>query len=68
MALNMKRLRAAHGWSQDGLALEAGLDRTFIAHVERLRRNISLDNIEKIADALDVPIHELLMPLTGLTE
>ncbi len=68
MALNMKRLRAVHGWSQDGLALEAGLDRTFIAHVERLRRNISLDNIEKIADALDVPIHELLVPLTGLTE
>ena len=68
MALNMKRLRAVHGWSQDGLALEAGLDRTFIAHVERLRRNISLDNIEKIADGLDVPILELLVPLTGLTE
>lgn len=68
LALNMKRLRAVHGWSQDGLALEAGLDRTFIAHVERLRRNISLDNIEKIADALDVPIHELLVPLTRLTE
>ncbi|MCX7557657.1 helix-turn-helix transcriptional regulator [Xanthomonadaceae bacterium JHOS43] len=44
------------------MALEAGLDGTFIAHVERLRRNISLDNIEKIADALDVPVHELLMP------
>lgn len=58
----MKRLRGARDWSQDGLALEAGLDRTFIAHVERLRRNISLDNIEKIAVALDVPIHELLMP------
>jgi len=57
----MKRLRAQHGWSQDTLALEAGLDRTFIAHVERLRRNISLDNIEKIATALDVPIHELLI-------
>ena len=58
----MKRLRALHGWSQDALALEADLDRTFIAHVERLRRNISLDNIEKIAVALDVPIHELLTP------
>lgn len=62
LALNMKRLRVVHGWSQDVLALEAGLDRTFIAHVERLRRNISLDNIEKIAAALDVPIHELLKP------
>lgn len=62
LALNMKRLRTERGWSQDGLALEAGLDRTFIAHVERLRRNISLDNIEKIATAFDVPVHELLMP------
>ena len=65
LALNMKRLRAERGWSQDGLALEAGLDRTFIAHTERLRRNISLDNIEKIATAFDVPIHELLMPPTS---
>jgi len=60
LALNMKRIRAERGLSQDALALEAGLDRTFIAHVERLRRNISLDNIEKIAVALDVPVHELL--------
>lgn len=55
----MKRLRAEHGWSQDSLALEAGLDRTFIAHVERLKRNISLDNVEKIAIALGVPIRQL---------
>jgi transcriptional regulator with XRE-family HTH domain len=62
LALNMKRLRAERGWSQDALALEAGLDRTFIAHVERLRRNISIDNVEKIAKALSVPLHELLVP------
>jgi len=55
----MKRLRAERGWSQDALALEAGLDRTFIAHVERLKRNISLDNVEKIAIALEVSIREL---------
>lgn len=59
LALNMKRLRHERGWSQDALALEAGLDRTFIAHVERLRRNISLDNIERIALALEVPIRTL---------
>ena len=59
LALNMKRLRAERGWSQDALALEADLDRTFIAHVERLKRNISLDNVEKIAVALGVPVCEL---------
>lgn len=62
VALNMIRLRAKKGWSQDALALEAGLHRTFIAHVERHKRNISLDNIEKIALALEVPIGELFTP------
>jgi transcriptional regulator with XRE-family HTH domain len=43
-------------WSQEALALEAHLHRTFIAHVEGQRRNISLDSIEKIATALGVSI------------
>lgn len=59
LAVNMIRLRNALGWSQDALALEAGLHRTFIAHVERQKRNISLDNIERIATALQVPICKL---------
>jgi transcriptional regulator with XRE-family HTH domain len=54
------RLRTAEGWSQEALAHEAGLHRTFIAHVERQARNISLDNIERIAVALNVPIARLL--------
>lgn len=61
LALNLKFLRAERGLSQDALALIAGLDRTFIAHVERLKRNISLDNLEKLAAALDVPTSELLL-------
>jgi transcriptional regulator with XRE-family HTH domain len=56
----MIRLRTDLGWSQETLALEAGLHRTFIAHVERHARNISLDNIERIANAFGVPISELL--------
>ena len=60
LAANMKRLRAAKHWSQEDLALEADLHRTFVAHVEVGRRNISLDNIQKIADALSVSVGELL--------
>ena len=60
LALNVLRLRNKLGWSQDTLALETGLHRTFIAHVERQARNISIDNIERIAVALGVPIAELL--------
>ena len=60
LALNMKYLRADRGLSQDQLALLAGLDRTFVAHVERLKRNISLDNLEKLASALGVSVANLL--------
>lgn len=62
LSKNLLRLRLARGWSQEALAFEAELHRTFIAHVERQARNISLDNIEKIAAALDVSIQELFAP------
>ena len=62
LALNIIRKRGDLGWSQEALAFEAGLHRTFIAHVERQVRNISIDNIEKIAVALRVRIHELFVP------
>jgi transcriptional regulator with XRE-family HTH domain len=42
--------------------LEAGLHRTFVAHVERGARNISLDNIEKLAIVFGVETYCLLRP------
>jgi transcriptional regulator with XRE-family HTH domain len=62
LSKNLLRLRRARGWSQEELAHEAKLHRTFIAHVERQVRNISVDNIEKIAAAFGVPIQELFAP------
>lgn len=62
LADNLKRLRAGRGWSQECLALEAGLHRTFVAHVERGARNISIDNIERLAIALRVTPALLLTP------
>jgi transcriptional regulator with XRE-family HTH domain len=62
LALNMIRLRRERDWSQELLGAEAGLHRTFIAHVERLVRNPSLDSIERIAGALDVQVWEILRP------
>jgi transcriptional regulator with XRE-family HTH domain len=59
LAINILRLRAKRGLTQEALAFEAGLHRTFIAHVERQGRNNSPDNVEKIAGALGVPIVEL---------
>lgn len=62
LAANIVALRHEKGWSQEALAFECGLHRTFVAHVERLSRNISLDNIERLAKALGVETYELLQP------
>ncbi|MCS0583393.1 helix-turn-helix domain-containing protein [Massilia pinisoli] len=62
LAKNMIRLRQERKWSQEHLAYEAGLHRTFVAHVERHARNISLDNLEKIAVAFGVEAYSLLQP------
>lgn len=62
LAANLRRLRSVRGWSQEELAFECDLHRTFIAHVERCGRNISLDNLERLSQALRVPVFELLQP------
>ena len=62
LAANIVALRHEKGWSQEALAFESGLHRTFVAHVERLSRNISLDNVERLSRALGVQPYELLMP------
>lgn len=59
LALNIVRRRNELGMSQEALAFETGLHRTFVSHVEREARNISLDNVEKFADALGLTVAEL---------
>jgi transcriptional regulator with XRE-family HTH domain len=59
----MKRLRLSQGLSQEKLAALAALHPNYIGSVERAERNISVDNIEKIAKALEVPIAQLLSTL-----
>jgi transcriptional regulator with XRE-family HTH domain len=53
-------IRKKQGLSQEQLAHNANLHRTYIGMIERAEKNITLINIEKIAKALDVPVHELL--------
>jgi len=62
LADNLRRYRSALGLSQEALGHEAELHRTFIGAVERSERNISLDNIAKLAAALRVAPYELLRP------
>ncbi len=52
--------RVARGFSQESLAHAADLHRTYVGGVERGERNISLDNIYALADALGIEASELL--------
>lgn len=63
LAYRIRSLRVAKGWSQERLALECDLDRTYVSAVERSQWNVSLSNIERLAVALDVAPWELIKPL-----
>lgn len=55
----IKELRKSKGISQEKFALSIGMDRTYFASVEAGKRNISIVNIEKIANGLNVSLSEL---------
>jgi transcriptional regulator with XRE-family HTH domain len=56
----IREARKAKGWSQEELAFQAGLDRTYIGSVERGERNIAALNLVKIATVLGLGVGELL--------
>ncbi len=57
---HLARLRKSRGWSQEKLALESGLARSYVSGIERGRRNVALVNICVLADTLGVPTSEML--------
>jgi len=60
-AKNLKKYRAELNMSQEYLAELAGLHRTYISAVEREKRNISIENIQRISDALKIEPYRLFM-------
>ena len=60
----VRELRTDRGWSQEVLADNAGLHRTYIGSIERGEQNVSLQNIEKLAATLGVSLAELFAPFT----
>jgi transcriptional regulator with XRE-family HTH domain len=57
---NVKSIREERGWSQEALAFESGIHRTYISGVERGVRNPTIVVLERIATALDVDAEKLL--------
>ena len=59
----IKKLRKETGLSQEKFALKIGMDRTYYSSVESGKRNISLQNIEKIANGFEITISQLFNDL-----
>lgn len=58
---NLKKYREQVGMSQEKFAEMCGLHRTYISDIERFQRNISLSNVQKIAQALKIEPYKLLI-------
>ena len=60
--MNLRILRAAHGYTQEDLAEHAGLDRSFIADIERGDLGVNLDTLDRLAQAFALKPWDLLHP------
>jgi len=58
---NLKKYRTQIGLSQEKFAEKCGMHRTYISAIECYRRSISLENIQRIADALDIEAYLLFV-------
>lgn len=65
---NLKYYRLKKGYSQEKLGELTGLHRTYISDLERFKRNISLDNLQKIAEQLQIEPYLLLVHQTQQPE
>ena len=58
---NLRKYRNEKGYSQEKFAELCGLHRTYISDIECFQRNISLENVQKIANALEIESYKLLI-------
>ncbi|MDR0231727.1 MAG: helix-turn-helix domain-containing protein [Dysgonamonadaceae bacterium] len=58
IGIRVRELRTTLGLSQEKFSFECELDRTYIASIEQGHRNISINNIEKIAKAFNISVFE----------
>jgi len=58
VAWNLRRLRVARALSQDGLALESGVDRTYVGRLERGIENPTVSVLDRLAEAVGCPLIE----------
>lgn len=62
---NIRRIRVGLDVSQEQLAFDASVDRSYLGGIERCEENPSVDTLDKIADVLKVSLSELFSPIEG---
>jgi transcriptional regulator with XRE-family HTH domain len=63
VAWNLRRIRVERGFSQESLAVDAGVDRTYVGGIERQEFNPTIDLLDRLAVALSVDLSDLIAPL-----
>jgi len=66
ISANLKHLRMARNLSQEALAEYANFHRTYVSQLERCVTNISIDGLERLANALEVDVRDLLRPIAEI--
>ena len=61
VAWNLRRLRVKRALSQEALAVDAGIDRSYVGRIERGIENPTVETLDRLARALEVPAAELLL-------
>ena len=68
VAWNLRRIRVKRGFSQERLAFDAEVDRSYLGGLERGEQNPTVDVLDRLADTLSIPISELfVLPPKGAT-
>jgi transcriptional regulator with XRE-family HTH domain len=62
LAWNLRRLREKRSISQGRLAVKMKMDRAYLSEIENGHRKPTVDLLDKLAEALDVPFYELFLP------
>lgn len=68
IAWNVRRIRVAHGVSQERLAFDAGVDRSYLGGMERGEANPTVDVLDRLAETLRVPLAELFVEIENDAE
>ncbi len=65
LSLNLRRIRVAKGISQERLAYDSGMDRSYVSGIERGIENPTIDVIDRLAKVLEISIDQLLVAASG---